>query len=159
MQMADEQVIGLPDGVPIELRVVGERKPRAEVGRVHPRIGEDAAVGGLDQHAGVAQSGHSHACHGNGWSVSSSDHTSMSCRTPATGNALRSTPSRVMPSRRATAMLRSLLGVQCHSTRWMPRSNAHAIMYRTVVVMSPRPCASGASQTPSSAIPNGTSNT
>ena len=55
VQVRDEQVVGLTDRVPVQLRVVREREPRAEVGGVHPRVGQHGAVRGLDEHAGVPQ--------------------------------------------------------------------------------------------------------
>src|SRR5262249_10724087 len=60
VQVGDEQIVRLSERVPIQLRVVREREPGAEVGRVHPRVGQDGAVRGLDQHAGVAEASDTH---------------------------------------------------------------------------------------------------
>src|SRR5262249_43042749 len=60
VQMRDEKIVSLADRIPVQLRVVRERKPGAEVGRIHPRIGQNGAVCRLDQHTRVARPGDLH---------------------------------------------------------------------------------------------------
>ncbi|KIX79554.1 hypothetical protein SF12_04330 [Streptomyces sp. MBRL 601] len=62
--------------------------------------------------------------------------------------------SRVMPRRRATAMLGSLSVATCHSTRRIPRTvNAQSMIARQARVTRPRPTPAGSSQQPASATP------
>jgi len=59
-----------------------------------------------------------------------------------------------MPSRRATALLRTLVVLLVHCTRAMPRVwMAQSMTTRHTRVTTPRPCASGAIQTPISQVP------
>ena len=51
VQVADVQVVAVAKAVPVQLTVVRERKPRREVGRVDPRVAEDAPGGGVDPEA------------------------------------------------------------------------------------------------------------
>jgi hypothetical protein len=60
VQVRDVQVVGLPERVPVEPRVVGEGVPGREVGGVHPGVAQDRSCCGLDEHAGVASTGDSH---------------------------------------------------------------------------------------------------
>src|SRR5690606_10651707 len=62
VQVGDVEVVGLPEGVPVELRVVGEGEPGGEVGGIDPRVAEDRACGRLEEHAGVASAGDTHVC-------------------------------------------------------------------------------------------------
>ena len=51
VQVADVQVVAVAKVVPVQPTVVRERKPRREVGRVDPRVAENAPGGGVDPEA------------------------------------------------------------------------------------------------------------
>ena len=61
VQVRDVEVVAVAEGVPVEAGVVGEREPRPEVGRVHPRIAQDRARRRLDVESGVTDAGDLHA--------------------------------------------------------------------------------------------------
>ncbi len=60
VKVRDEEVVGLPDRVPVQLRIVREGEPGTEIRRVDPRVGEHRTVGRLDQDTGVAEAGDAH---------------------------------------------------------------------------------------------------
>ena len=61
VQVGDVEVVGVAQALPVEQRVVGEREPGREVGRVHPRVTQDAAGRCVDTQAGMAGTGDPHA--------------------------------------------------------------------------------------------------
>ncbi len=54
VQVRDVQVVAVAQRVPVQAAVVRERKPRREVGRVDPRVAQNAAGRSIDPKAGVA---------------------------------------------------------------------------------------------------------
>ncbi len=72
VQVRHVQEVDLAVPVPIQAAVVGEDEPRAEVGRVLPRVTQDRPAGSLDMQASMAQTRDLHltayclgaACHG-----------------------------------------------------------------------------------------------
>ena len=63
VEVGDVQEVGVLDAVlqvVAQLIVSGEREPRAEEGRLEPRITENRSPGGLDEHAGMTDGGDLH---------------------------------------------------------------------------------------------------
>jgi hypothetical protein len=60
VQVRHVEVVAVAQGVPVQLRVVGERDPRREERGVHPRVAQHAAAGRLEPHPRVPDSGHPH---------------------------------------------------------------------------------------------------
>ena len=60
VQMRDVEVVAVPDGGPVQAAVVGEHEPRTEIGRVEPRIAQNAARACIDSKAGMAGAGDLH---------------------------------------------------------------------------------------------------
>lgn len=86
-------------------------------------------------------------------------HLHVLARAPV-GKLSRSTPSRIMPSRRAALALGVFAVEAYHSTRCMPRSSkAQSISTRAPRVTRPRPVPAGSSQQPISQTPVAASKT
>ena len=60
MQVRDIEVIAVAKGGPVKVAVIGEDKPRSEIGRVKPRIAQNAPRLCVDSKAGVADAGDLH---------------------------------------------------------------------------------------------------
>ncbi len=60
VQMGHVQVVAVTEALPVQLGVVREREPGGEIGRVDPRITQDAAGRGVDPQARVPGTGDAH---------------------------------------------------------------------------------------------------
>src|SRR5690625_3892851 len=60
VQMRDVEVVAVAEAVPVQPAVVREREPGPEVGRVDPRVAQNAARGGVDPKTRVSDAGDLH---------------------------------------------------------------------------------------------------
>ena len=60
VQMRDIEVVTVTEGGPVEATVVRKHEPRTEIGRVKPRVTQNAARVGIDSKTGMADAGDLH---------------------------------------------------------------------------------------------------